>query len=222
MVDFATVNFIASGRDSDISSFAQRALTERDGRVELDFDKIVPKPAVLRGLDRGDFDLRFSAYEVEVALQALLRKPIPGRFGVGTDVDSLAGDAARKLMLKTYDDLERWVRQHLPGALDRAAKSQGAHAATGYYFEEDWESDCWGGDAGRMVFAMAELTGNRYRARFSFPWSAPRPIFYAIARDHPSLVIRAGAYEPSYKYNYVMNAAKGAVTEDWPAPSDAG
>ena len=221
MIGFATVNFVASGHENAVTDFAHKVLTDHSGKFELDFEKITPKPAVLRGLDRGAFWPQFSAHEIEVALEALVRKPIPGKFGVGPKVDSLLGNTAKKLMLKTYNDLEQWVSKQSPWALERAAKCQVAHAETGYYFEEDWESDCWGGDAKRMVFSMAKLSSKQYRARFSFPWNAPRPIFHAIARDYPSLNIRADAHEPQYGYHYAMNAAKGTVSEDWPKPNDA-
>jgi hypothetical protein len=222
MMDYASVNVLVIGSERDIADFARNALTERNGKFELDFEKIEPKPEILRGLGRGAIQLQLSVHEVELALQVLVRKPIPGKFGVGPHVDSLESDEAKKLMLKTYDDLECWVREYCPLALEQAAKCQVAQAKTGFYFEEDWEADHWGGDAKRIMFTKAELSRKRYKSRFDFPWVAPRPIFHAIARDYPSLVIRADAHERHSRYAYVLNASKGVVWEDWPQQNDAG
>jgi len=222
VMDYATVNVLVIGSESDIADFARKALTQRNGKFELDFEKIKPKPAILRGLGRGVFKVQLGAYEVELALQVLVRQPIPGRFGVGPPVDSLECDEARKLGLRTYDSLEHWVREHCPLALERAAKCQAAHTKTGFSFEEDWEADHWGGDPKRIVFTKAELSAKRYRARFDFPWVAPRPMLHAIARDYPSLVIRADAHERLSRYAYVLNASNGGIWEDWPQQGDAG
>jgi hypothetical protein len=226
MTNYCQNRLTVSGPAQEIDAFAQNCLAMQYERLALDFEKIHPKPPILKGAHRGpaaklggDFSQAIST--AVLGMEALRRAPLPQQLGFDGTWSILDHARAKALGIKTYDDLETWVRKNNPEALELGRKCLAAHAETGYCFEEDWEFDKWGCDDERVDCDWSHLGETRYEATFSSPHAAPEGIFREIARRHPELTIRVAAIEEGNDYAYVLTSRNGVVEEENPDITDA-
>ena len=129
-------------------------------------------------------------------------------------------ESAKKLGLRTYDDLVLWLRKNDPDSLELGRKCIAAFEACGYLFEDDWIGDKWGFTPDRAEYSQAYLAETSYEAAFVSPWGAPEEIFRVIARRHTGLTSRFTALEEGNDYTFLLTTSGGIVTEEQLAVTD--
>jgi hypothetical protein len=217
---------IIEGSAAEIRGFAHDCLSLRDELYVLDFQKILPMPSIVEGLYRsipsklgGKYPDEFSSGWV--GMEALLRKPPPSYEGEVARPDSvLTRDVVKKVGIRNYDDLNRWLNQNDPASLDLGRKCLAAFEACGNFFEDDWVGDKWGCDPERVDYSKATMSETRYEAEFESPYGAPEGICREIVRRHPGLKSRFVALETGNDYAFVLTAKDGHTREERPEITD--
>jgi hypothetical protein len=213
------------GPSAEIGAFAQDCLSLHDGLHLLDFEKILPMPPVLKGLHRsvvsrlgGEFPNRLSSGVV--GMEALTRKPVQPVEGF-TKAESVLDNArVKEIGLRTYDDLDLWLRKNDPASLELGRKCLAAFDACGCYFEGDWVLGKWGCDPDRVEYSQADLGETSYHAAVVSPFGAPEGILREVARRHSGLTSRFTALEEGNDYAFLLTTSNGVVNEERPAITD--
>ena len=226
MTSYCQNRVIIEGSAAEIRGFAHDCLSLRDELYVLDFQKILPMPSIVEGLYRsipsklgGKYPDEFSSGWV--GMEALLRKPPPSYEGEVARPDSvLTRDVVKKVGIRNYDDLNRWLNQNDPASLDLGRKCLAAFEACGNFFEDDWVGDKWGCDPERVDYSKATMSETRYEAEFESPYGAPEGICREIVRRHPGLKSRFVALETGNDYAFVLTAKDGHTREERPEITD--
>ena len=171
----------------------------------LDFDKIIPMPAVLEGTSMGS--------DAEIGIEALTRKPLEIAIPQGRSV--LDREPMKEAGIKDYDNLEVWVRRERPQVLETGRKCLQAFQETGYWFASDWRIANWGASWVEQ-YELIDRTETTIEATFATPWSPPHKILHqdgapsSASRDQ-GRGPRGGTSSP-----YRFAAGGGVVREENP------
>jgi len=225
MTNYCQNRLTINGSPGEIEAFAQSCLSVHDDLFQLDFEKILPTPTVVKGLYRsvesrlgGPGRLALSAGEV--GMEALRRAPLAPVGGSVKPFSVLDHERAKAVGIKSYDDLCVWLRNNDPAALELGRRCLAAQDACGVCFEGDWMAVKWGCAPERIEYEQADLRETSYVANFVSAWSAPEGISREIARRHPGLTIRFAALEEGNDYTFLLTSENGVVNEERPAVSD--
>jgi hypothetical protein len=197
-----------SGPAQFVDQFVSDCLSGANG---LDFDKIIPMPAVLDGASVGTSDSMGS--DAEIGIEVLTRKPWRSPYRKEESV--LDREQAREAGIKNHDDLEAWVRRERPQALETGRKCLRAFEETGYWFARDWRVDKWGTNWIEQ-FELVDRTETTIEATFATPWSTADKVFHEMARRHPNVEILVAAVEEGNEFSYLFTAGSGLVREEHP------
>jgi len=155
VTNFCQNKLTIEGPPAEIAAFAQDCLSLQGGLHVLDFEKILPIPPALKGLHRdvvsklgGKFPNQLSSGVV--GMEALTRKPWQPKDGATQASSVLDNARVKEIGLKTYDDLDLWLRTNDPTSLELGRKCLAAFDACGCHFEGDWADVRWCCDPDRM------------------------------------------------------------------------
>jgi hypothetical protein len=153
-------------------------------------------------------------------MEALTQKPVQPMDGT-TRTQSILDDVrVKEIGLRSYDDLDLWLRKNDPASLELGRRCLAAMDECGCHFEDDWVAVKWGSDRDRLQYSLANLSETTYHACFESPWSAPEGIFREIARRHPRLTSRFAALEEGNDYTFLLTTSDGVSNEERPAITD--
>lgn len=208
MTNYCTNLIEVEGSPADMAAFRAACINQAGN---LDFDAILPMPEVLNRTHMGtgtslgwDAELGASAlHRAQVEFPFLDRSPI------------LAREPIKKAGIRTFEQLEDWLRMHRPNALELGARCLEAQRQTGYLLERDWKSRHWGTHYWEG-FAIREEADARLVAEFATAWSPAIGIYHEMARRFPSLVITVSAIEEGNQYSYRLSSRDGEIIEDEP------
>ena len=146
--------------------------TQDDDGYRLDFNKIVPMPAILEGTVAGyEANCGLALLDDEKGLQ-MLSWPWVERLGI-TDLDGL-----RKYLR------ERPVAAEYEKAGKHALQAKGE---TGYYNWYDWSVANWGTKWNACYCAKVEKSETKITIGFLSAWSPPSPVVQELAKQYPHL-----------------------------------
>jgi hypothetical protein len=213
MTNWVSNRMQVSGQAELLADFVKTCLCDGYG---IDPDALIPMPPILRealqssGATMGD--------DAELGIEVLTRAPFKPRYGASRSV--LGTVAATKAGIRTYDDLENWVKRKRPQAIAAGTKCLRAHKEMGFWFARDWQGVNWGAWC-VSEFAISDQSPNSLEATFLTPWSTIDGIFPVMASRYPALNIRVAACEPGNEFAYVFSSSDGKVSVEEPEFTDA-
>jgi Ferredoxin-like domain in Api92-like protein len=208
MTNYCTNLIEVQGSAADIATFRTACLHRSGG---LDFNAILPMPEVLNGTHMGTGTRM--GWDAELGAAALRGAQV--EFPFHERLAILERESIRKAGIRTFEQLENWLKMHRPNALELGARCLEAHRQTGYLLERDWKVRHWGTHHWEG-FAIREETDTRLVAEFATAWSPATGVYHEIARRFPSLAITVSAIEEGNEYSYRLSARDGQIIEDEP------
>jgi hypothetical protein len=196
------------GGAADLRAFRTACINESGN---LDFAAIMPVPDVLRGTHEGIGD-KFGG-DAELGASALSRTEVSFHPGIRQPI--LEREAIRKAGIRSFEELEAWLRRRRPKAIELGARCLEAHRQTGHFTERSWKAANWGTHYWEG-FVVKEETETRLVAEFATAWSPAVGIYHELARRFPALAITVSAMEPGNELSYRFSSRNGEVTEDEP------
>jgi hypothetical protein len=196
------------GSAADLTAFRTACINQSGN---LDFEAIIPVPSVLRGTHEG-IGNQFG-WDAELGASALSRSQI--NFSLIESTPILEREQARKAGIKTFEQLESWLRRHRPKAIELGARCLEAREQTGYLTERRWKEDNWGTHYWEG-FSIKEDTDTRLEATFATAWTPADKIYHAIARRFPGLAITVSAIEEGNEFSYRFSSHDGEIKEEEP------
>jgi hypothetical protein len=197
------------GDAADLRAFRATCISDSGN---LDFEAIIPMPNVLRGTHEGIGDI--FGVDAELGASALSRAqvdlPLSGR-----RPPILERESIREAGIRSFEELEAWLRTHRPRAIELGARCLEAYRQTGYLTEHSWQVANWGTHYWEG-FAVREETETCLIAEFATAWSPATNIYHEIARRFPTLAITVSAMEEGNELSYRFSSRNGASREEEP------
>jgi hypothetical protein len=181
---------------------------DEDGRHHIDFQKILPMPAILEGTVPG------SSSEM-------------GRVLLGDD------DLGQKMLsypwvqaeaITTLEQLQNYIRQHHPESENDGKRSLQAEKETGCRDWLEWRAGTmenhfqdghWGTKWNACHCAPLEnATDQRAKLEFSTAWSPPTPVILELSRQFPLLTFTLKYWEGLMGFRGVFRVKAGNVLCD--------
>jgi hypothetical protein len=196
MPNFVTHRICAQGPKEDIARFIEQYLIDyQDGYSQrkkkyLDFDKIIPAPAILEETDSG------SAAD----LGAYLLKVLAGEINYDPSYDQKVERAEGE---DAFSAIKRFLEQH-PAHQHYGQLQLQCFKETGFKDWYDWRIEHWGtkwgpcdGDLERVEtdndVSLLELT-------MDTAWSSPEPIFKKLAELFPKIEFQIICFDEGWGF----------------------
>jgi hypothetical protein len=208
MTNYCTNLIEVEGPAPDLANFRSTCLNDNG---DLDFEAIIPTPPILRGTHRGGGD-RFG-WDVELGASALNRSDV--RLPFSDDTPILEREPAKKAGIRSFEQLEVWLRKNRPMAIELGALGLQAYKETGYLVEQNWQVANWGTDYWEGL-TIREESEKRFVAEFLTAWSPAANIYRELARRFPTLAITVSAMEEGNDLSYRFMSLNGDVSEEEP------
>jgi hypothetical protein len=208
MTNYCENRIEVEGDAADLRAFWAACINDDDS---IDFDAILPMPEVLRGTNEGIGDRLGS--DGELGASALSRTDVSFHPGIRPPI--LERDAIRKAGIRSFEELETWLKRRRPSAIELGARCLEAHRQTGHFTERSWKAAHWGTHYWEG-FVIKEQSETRFVAEFATAWAPPIGIYHELARRFPALSITVAAMEEGNEFSYRFLSHNGEVTEDEP------
>jgi len=200
MPNHVTTRCRVSGSRSDLREFRERVFTEG----QLDFESIIPRPAILSATTSG------SCTQVAKAIvndPAALRKAENLRLQFDLHIKNETPEAAEQLphILDTIRMSDARIRardlkRSFKGALKLATISAEAFRRTGYYDWYDWSCENWGTKWNAYSTVIETDQPEYLEFTFDTAWSFPEPVFERIAAEFPKLEITTDSFDEGWGF----------------------
>lgn len=197
MPNHVTSRIIVTGNADDMIEFKALLIkkTAEDGRLEFDFNGIIPMSASIKGVESS------SAAEMgfEILTGHAPQERISGALSIALGLPPkpslLDRYRAEDPSIQTLDDLKNWAAVHHPEWLEKGAAMKRAFDETGYYSWYDWSIANWGTKWNAYSFHLASDALTRIEFTMDTAWSFPKPVFEALAGRFPALTFECGCYD---------------------------
>ena len=191
--------------------------TNLDNGYRLDFDKIVPMPAILKGTLPSWTNDRFDLLARGLAL-----------LDDGKGLEMLSELSIKNLGITDLEGLRKYLREQ-PNAseYEKAGRlAMQAKEETGYYhwyawcagtLEKDFEDAHWGADWSALYCSKVEDSPTIIMIKFeTLTWSSspPTPIAKGLAKQYPEVTITLGYWKGSSNYRGTFVAKGEKVLKD--------
>jgi hypothetical protein len=159
----------------------------------IDFDKIIPMPAILKGTTKG-------SEESEAAIL----------LGWDNGLTMLGWEWVQQYGIKTVEELKAYLLKNNPELPKVAAKLKQAREETGFSNWYDWSIETWGT---KWIAHDGVREDHRTRIMLTFEtaWSPPMPIVKALSEKYPKNKFSFRYYECGVGFKGHF-AVKGGVT----------
>jgi hypothetical protein len=208
MTNYCSNVIEVEGSAADLAAFRTACI---NASGNLDFDAIIPIPDSLRGTHKGVGT--GLGWDAELGAAALGRSQVDFPFGDRTPI--FEREPARKAGIRSFEQLEAWLRNHRPQALELGARCLEAREQTGYLLERDWKETNWGTHHWEG-FSIREEGDTRLVAEFATAWAPASGIYHEIARRFPRLAITVSAVEEGNELSYRFSSREGEIKEEEP------
>jgi hypothetical protein len=208
MTNYCENRIEVEGNATDLRAFRTACINDDDS---IDFDAILPMPAVLRGTSEGIGDRL--GWDAELGAAALSRTDVSIQPGARTLI--LEREAIRKAGIRSFEELETWLKKRRPQALKLGALCLEAHRQTGHFTARSWQAAHWGTHYWEG-FTFTEQSETRLVAEFATAWAPAIGIYHELARRFPMLAITVSAMEEGNELSYRFSSRNGEIAEDEP------
>ncbi len=206
MTDYCTNLMEIEGSPADLAAFRAACI---DARGNLEFEAVLPVPQIQRGTHLGVGNELGG--DAELGASALSRSQVDFSFGSRTPI--LEREPARKAGIRSFEELETWLRQHRPQAIELGARCLEAHKQTGFFLERAWKEANWGTHYWEG-FRIREETDTRMAVEFATAWAPAIGIYHEMARRFPQLAITVSAVEEGNELSYRFSSRDGEIMEE--------
>jgi hypothetical protein len=174
--------------------------THDNGDQYLDFETIIPMPAILEGSE--------SSSVVADGLYVLRRVDV-------LSADRRAGSEmlnwswVKEAGITTEEELKAELLRRCPDCVERAKKAIALYETTGYGNWRDWCCDNWGTTCSRFAAIYPNDPPGTMHVHMATAWAPPLPVFEKLAQLYPELTFEVegldemdyDAMEPSYRWS---------------------
>jgi Ferredoxin-like domain in Api92-like protein len=173
------------------------------------FELVLPIPSEVAGVH----DNRYGKLgkDGELGAAALLKSESALPFSRVRPI--LERQAVKDAGVRSYEDLEHWLRKNNPSALELGRKAVFAHSKTGFCFADDWTTANWG-TSNYMNSGLRMESDTRVEITFATAWSTADKLFHKLAQKFPDLNIQVEAEEQGNGFAYRFTSKNGVVTEE--------
>ena len=204
MPNYCENELIIKGRGGVFACLeAIRGEPDEDGSPRyIDFQKIVPMPAILEGTS--------SPPDVE------------GRVLLGDDargLEMLSWGWVQQAGVTDLDGLRRYIRQRFPDAEEKARRSIQAEQETGCSDWYEWRvgrmenlfrDGHWGTKWNACYFALVDSpTDTRAKIGFCTAWSPPKPVIVELSKQLPGLSFTLKYWECGCGFRGILRVKAG-------------
>lgn len=168
------------GRAEDIAAFKERMLREGDGDepILFDFERILPMPDCVRHTScSSNANLGFEILTGGLQPGTVVRAPL------------IEQDWVKDLGVSTLNELRAWAESNNPQAMEEGRRLIAAHEETGSYNWFDWSVAHWGTKWNSYSCRILDDGEECLQFRFDTAWTFPQPVFEALAKEYPGLVL---------------------------------
>jgi hypothetical protein len=197
MPNHVTTRLTLHGSPEDIAAFRDLMIVEQEESpggekvAELDFNRIVPMPAVLADTSKNTISEYF--YHI-LQRDARMRE---GWEWMNRFRDNCLGPIEQ---VDAMDDasLEAWLEAANPEALAEAKNLVAAKTETGYTDWYDWSVANWG--TKWNAYSLKQISDDPFVIVFDTAWSPPEPVFHALAERFPNLGIHCVSFDECWNF----------------------
>jgi hypothetical protein len=215
MPNHVSHNCVITGPAPEVDRFVKKMLqwgsNERTGEKyqRFDFDQIIPMPELLKDSKASSLvsdGLAVLGYDCNFGL----RKP---KF-VGKEQSLerfLNWSWVKSAGITTIKEVEKALIERNPGIIDEAKRALKIFEEYGHIDWYSWSIQNWGTKWNSYSFKMIKQSKTMVEFNFDTAWSFPEPVFDALAKEFPELVIDVAAFDEGHcfcmhaHYNVVSN-----------------
>jgi hypothetical protein len=187
-----------------------------DNNPQLDFNTVVPMPAVLRDSDEST--------DATLGYELLIGHTMPSQRGLGFNQSILAMKWVEEYKLQTIEELEHHLRLKQPerhfDAMHAGYSALMCLLQTGYSSWYNWSIDNWGTKWGAYQYEEVERRDGVFEFVFQTAWSVPEPVFEKLAEKWPGLEIDIVSFDEGWNFAWRGRCSDGVFAGDGVEPTN--